>query len=111
MGPQTTGQMSGDEVAAVDFELLFRNIEKNRQGAGYFQFYEPKASSSTEQNKNEPENVSTEESELVKPSANPPTSCRLKRLRYRQKCDALNSSQPRHRQAKNKENQNRTKVE
>ena len=42
-------------------------------GGGYFEFNEPRASSSTEQNKIEPENVSsTEEEGVVKPSTNFP---------------------------------------
>ena len=60
-------------MAAIDLELLFRNNEKNRWGGGYFEFSEPKASSSTEQSKHEPENVwGTEESDVVKPSADFP---------------------------------------
>ena len=39
------------EVAAVDLELLFRNCGKNRWGGGYFEFNEPKASTSTERKK------------------------------------------------------------
>ena len=48
--------------------IVWKN--ENRWGGGYFEFNELRASSSTEQNENEPENVSsTEESEVVKPSA------------------------------------------
>ena len=58
-------------MTANDLELLFTNNEKkNIRGESYFEFKEPKASSSME-NKNE--NVSsTEESDAVKASANFP---------------------------------------
>ena len=40
--PRRPDKRGKDEVAAVDLELLFRNIENNRWGGGYFEFNEPK---------------------------------------------------------------------
>ena len=60
-------------MAEIGVELLFRDNKKIRCGGGYFEFNEPKASSSTEQNKQEPENVSsTKENDVVKHPANFP---------------------------------------
>ena len=71
--PRRPDKKEREDVAAIDSKPLFRNIEKNRWGGGYFKFNEPKTSSGMEQNKNEPENVSTtEESDVVKPSTNFP---------------------------------------
>ena len=64
------GRRKTDEVAAIHLELLLRIKEKNRWGGGCFDVNEPKATSITEQNENEPENVSsTKESDVIKPSA------------------------------------------
>ena len=60
-------------MAATDSEPLFRNNEKTRWGGGSFKINEQKASSSTEQRKHEPENLSSNgEGEVVKPLANFP---------------------------------------
>ena len=55
-------------MAAINLGLLFE--KKNRRGGVYFEFNDSRASLSTEQ-ENEPKNVSsTDESDVVKPSAN-----------------------------------------
>ena len=66
-------------MVAIDLELLFRNHELNRCGRGYFEFNEPKPSSSKEQknipahNKNEPEPITgNDENEVAKSLSNFP---------------------------------------
>ena len=47
--PRRPDKRGGDEVAAIDLELLFRISENNRCGRGYFELNEPKRSLSREQ--------------------------------------------------------------
>ena len=75
--PRRPDKRGKDEVAEIDLELLFRNIEKHQWGGGYFEFNETKPCSSREkpstpeQNTIEPEPVSsTEETEMTKSSSN-----------------------------------------
>ena len=68
--PRRPDKRGRDEVAVIDVEILFRNQEKNRWCGGYFEFKEPRASTSTMRNRQESsENVSsTEESEVARPT-------------------------------------------
>ena len=68
--PRRPDKRGRDEVAVIDVEILFRNQEKKTWGGGYFEFNEPRASTSTERNRQEStENVSsTEESEVARPT-------------------------------------------
>ena len=59
--PKRLDKRRRGNVAAIDSELLFRNNEKKRWDGGYFEINEPRASSSTEQNKIEREIVSSTE--------------------------------------------------
>ena len=70
--PKQPDKRGRDQVAAIDLELLFRNNERNRWGGGYFEFDEPRASTTTDRNQQESiESVSsTEDSERARPTAN-----------------------------------------
>ena len=71
--PRRSGRGGRDEMAAIDLELLSKNNERNRWGGAYFKLNGLRASSTTERNKQKPENVSsTEESDMVQPPANFP---------------------------------------
>ena len=47
-GPRRPNTRGGDEVAAIDSELLFTNIEMYRWSAGYLKNYKRRSNSSTE---------------------------------------------------------------
>ena len=66
---------SRKEVAAIDFEVIFRNNERKRCAEWHSEFNEPRTSTSTESKRQEPtENVSsTKESDVERPMASFPT--------------------------------------
>ena len=70
--PRKPDRRRRDEGTTFDLELSLQNNEKSRWGSCYFESNEPRTSTSTEMNRQKPaENVSsTEENEVVRPTAN-----------------------------------------
>ena len=100
-----------DEGVAIDIELFLRNNEERRWGGCYFEFNEPRASSSTEKKWKRTRKCVEYQGERSVETLGKFTHCHPKRLRYRRKDHTLYSGQPRHRKTKNKEDRSGRKFE